>query len=411
MGTIGRDRGKLGNRELKSASFRRQTVVMCVAVLLAAAAAAVLASVPASSSESPVHPPIAPVALLDAGPFYCDMVTHLAAKPYVEQRSDLLRGETQLRLFTIGVPAEEIRTAFRCACVRRKFDPARAQPHPPAALLAVWSCSPDVEILEFGPTDAWGAAWGAPQWEEFGTRVSGHAAWGAVLPISSRLGRWIGGWHFGASWLPVASDVPFAVLLHHSRAGLTAAEFARVTSSPSKRVHLTWAPDAAATATDVRRAMLRLAIAERDRRAYRRGESACQDRLQAECRAQLQAAQNALAIRQARAPEILDAIAHNRLPCAAVPCAPCVPCLPDYPPAPHASSDGPGEAWRAALVCPLTMGPLQDPTLNVRSGHTYSGQEIRQWVRDHATDPITRAPTALQDLVPNRLARDLLDLA
>jgi hypothetical protein len=57
------------------------------------------------------------------------------------------------------------------------------------------------------------------------------------------------------------------------------------------------------------------------------------------------------------------------------------------------------------------MDLLVDPLLNVKSGHTYSGAEIRQWVRDHGTDPLTRDPTSPHDLVPNRLARDLIDLA
>lgn len=125
------------------------------------------------SSCSAVPPP--------SPPFYCDMLTYLADKQYVESRADLLGGRKSLRIATVGVSADAIRQALdtqTCSCTRRPFDPEHRQPHRPAALVATWLCAPDqIEISEFSSS----ATWSAPQVEEFVARISAHARWSQPL--------------------------------------------------------------------------------------------------------------------------------------------------------------------------------------------------------------------------------------
>src|SRR5580692_7456202 len=124
-------------------------------------------------------------ATVAAGQLYCDVVTHLAQKPVVQSRSDLVPSpDGTLRIFTLGLDDRDIRAAFRCNCAKR------GQPSAPdaatvatgavparvgepggagsgeqwggvegAALAARWTCGPDVEVLQFrGALDGWTAA-------------------------------------------------------------------------------------------------------------------------------------------------------------------------------------------------------------------------------------------------------------
>ena len=48
--------------------------------------------------------------------------------------------------------------------------------------------------------------------------------------------------------------------------------------------------------------------------------------------------------------------------------------------------------------------------MNTKSGLTYSRDAIEHWLRTHPTDPQTRVPTTLNDLVPNILVRQIIEL-
>lgn len=62
------------------------------------------------------------------------------------------------------------------------------------------------------------------------------------------------------------------------------------------------------------------------------------------------------------------------------------------------------------LICPITQQIMTDPVTD-RDGNTYDRAAIMQWLSTNNTSPITRRPMTADELVPNRIVRDLLDSA
>ncbi len=57
------------------------------------------------------------------------------------------------------------------------------------------------------------------------------------------------------------------------------------------------------------------------------------------------------------------------------------------------------------FCCPITMDWFLDPVVT-RYGDTYERHAIERHVRDHGTDPLSRRPLTLEDLVENRAMRE-----
>jgi hypothetical protein len=333
---------------------------------------------------------------------HCDLVTHLGTKPYVENRSDLLgrsgpqpaSGGATLRLVTVGVKTDDLRAAFRCVCTRFEFDAAGTQPHR-SPLLALWTCPPDIEIAEFNDPSEYDG-WGAAQWEEFETRVSGRAEWGQVLPRASTVGRFLG-WHFGSRWTSVDDARPFAVYLDSKVAVGPHGARLNAAADTDRNIRFRGLWSASDVGKQLRRAMVRLAVMARETRMYARGRQSGLDERRASEDAALATCRNDLLAARTQLLTLFHKSAQGHTP---------------------AQGGSNGElgasaqvaAWTASLTCPLTMDVLVDPVINVQTGQTYSGAEIRRWVTEHGTDPVTRQPTTLADLVPNRVVRDLLHL-
>lgn len=62
------------------------------------------------------------------------------------------------------------------------------------------------------------------------------------------------------------------------------------------------------------------------------------------------------------------------------------------------------------LICPITQQIMTDPVTD-RDGNTYEKSAIMQWLNMHNTSPITRRYMTSDELVPNRIVRDLLEAA
>jgi Mg-chelatase subunit ChlD len=61
-----------------------------------------------------------------------------------------------------------------------------------------------------------------------------------------------------------------------------------------------------------------------------------------------------------------------------------------------------------AFICPITLAIMDDPYSDI-DGNTYEKDAIINWVRLHNNSPITRNPMRVEDLVPNRALRTLID--
>ena len=63
------------------------------------------------------------------------------------------------------------------------------------------------------------------------------------------------------------------------------------------------------------------------------------------------------------------------------------------------------------LSCPITMRVMTDPVVLVSCGHTFDRQSIHQWKRGGGSRgcPLCRAHISGAGLVPNYLARDLIE--
>jgi hypothetical protein len=57
-----------------------------------------------------------------------------------------------------------------------------------------------------------------------------------------------------------------------------------------------------------------------------------------------------------------------------------------------------------AYYCPITQDVMEDPVMD-REGNTYERAAIVLWLSRNDTSPVTRAPLAVDHLVPNRALR------
>ena len=60
------------------------------------------------------------------------------------------------------------------------------------------------------------------------------------------------------------------------------------------------------------------------------------------------------------------------------------------------------------FVCPITMLPFKDPVL-AADGHSYERTAIEEWLKLHATSPLTNLPLPHKQLVPNRAIKSALE--
>ncbi|CAF2873956.1 unnamed protein product [Rotaria sp. Silwood2] len=61
------------------------------------------------------------------------------------------------------------------------------------------------------------------------------------------------------------------------------------------------------------------------------------------------------------------------------------------------------------LSCPITYELFHDPVL-APDGHTYEKQAIEQWIRRHGTSPMTKQPLSIEQLYPNRIVKEIVDV-
>lgn len=60
------------------------------------------------------------------------------------------------------------------------------------------------------------------------------------------------------------------------------------------------------------------------------------------------------------------------------------------------------------IKCPITAACMHDPVLAL-DGHTYEREAIETWLNENQRSPITREPMTSDDLVENRIIKDLTD--
>lgn len=68
------------------------------------------------------------------------------------------------------------------------------------------------------------------------------------------------------------------------------------------------------------------------------------------------------------------------------------------------------ESLARDLTCPITGELLKDPVV-ATDGHTYERAAIERWLADHQTSPLTNAPLACKQLVPNLRLRAIAEEA
>ena len=59
------------------------------------------------------------------------------------------------------------------------------------------------------------------------------------------------------------------------------------------------------------------------------------------------------------------------------------------------------------FMCPITTSIMLDPVL-ASDGHTYERSAITEWLRVHATSPMTREPMNVQGLRPNHSLKSMI---
>jgi hypothetical protein len=347
------------------------------------------------------------------GGVHCDMLDYLSRKPYVQRREDLLLGAAseKLRLFLAGVSEDDIRPEFQCHCKRADFDPDRKQIHR-SVVNSLWHCGPEIEIAVIATEEF---EWGPPQWEEFAARVSGKVPWDHLLEPTGWLWQQLG-WHYSSSWISSrssASSAPFA-LLTGPLLNIRHAERMLAFSSSVHVRHLTWSPSAGCETkggTETNALALKTALVSnalemqtmRAREALRQAEAEHQRRIQAvmeQNEENLKSSKLGMEMVEKQLQTTLRLLEVQR---------------PSDTIQQNLSSSESSimqlrQNLQRILTCPLTRELLVEPLLNTKSGRTYSGSAVRQWIQTHQLDPITRQYAALDDLIPNLLATELLEL-
>jgi Mg-chelatase subunit ChlD len=60
------------------------------------------------------------------------------------------------------------------------------------------------------------------------------------------------------------------------------------------------------------------------------------------------------------------------------------------------------------FICPISHQIMKDPVCD-KEGNTFDRIFIEEWLQLHGTSPITRTPMTVDDLVPNRVLKDLIE--
>ncbi|CAF3419238.1 unnamed protein product [Rotaria sp. Silwood1] len=60
------------------------------------------------------------------------------------------------------------------------------------------------------------------------------------------------------------------------------------------------------------------------------------------------------------------------------------------------------------LSCPLTLKLFRDPVV-AQDGHTYERKAIEEWIRKKGTSPLTDQPLSIENLIPNRAMKKIVD--
>jgi hypothetical protein len=66
------------------------------------------------------------------------------------------------------------------------------------------------------------------------------------------------------------------------------------------------------------------------------------------------------------------------------------------------------EGLEVALLCPLSLGQMQDPVVS-KYGHTYSREYIETWLKNNSKCPMTNQRLTKQQLAPNFALTTVLD--
>jgi len=61
-----------------------------------------------------------------------------------------------------------------------------------------------------------------------------------------------------------------------------------------------------------------------------------------------------------------------------------------------------------AFLCPISHQIMRDPYVD-SDGNSYDKVHITEWLREHPISPITRNALSLNNLVPNRVLKTLID--
>lgn len=68
------------------------------------------------------------------------------------------------------------------------------------------------------------------------------------------------------------------------------------------------------------------------------------------------------------------------------------------------------DGFHSSFYCPITFELMVDPFID-REGNTFERAAIVEWLYRYGISPITRTPMRVEDLVPNRILRELIEEA
>jgi hypothetical protein len=61
------------------------------------------------------------------------------------------------------------------------------------------------------------------------------------------------------------------------------------------------------------------------------------------------------------------------------------------------------------LICPITLKIFKDPIMS-KSGVTYEKKAIIKWLKNNKTDPLSREPLSIEDLRPNLVIKNIINM-
>lgn len=320
---------------------------------------------------------------------HSDVISYLIKKPYIAEPNDLL-SLSGLRFFSIGLTEAQLQSVFHATA-----KPVSFGARPDTIIRGHWNFG-GIQVIELTSAHEWNEK----QLQEFCLRFGGYVKWAQRMNDPGWYAR-ARGWQYDYNFSVQSDAKPLAILLDNMITRLPATQINEIKAA---NVHLLdWSSTQQDFGKQIKHLLITRAHSAEIARVKQQAYTECMKRsIQTQALAEDYMRRSTNSERDEAYARGVQDTQHERQRVVRVE-------VPVERECPENVCDCPYVEDMCELILDvITQTPMSDPVLNVKSGQSYSRQSITTWVREKGTDPITRDPTTLQDLIPNRYLNDIV---